>query len=119
MKNYCKRVYFKQDILNLLMEKYYTLFVPFSVKYPYYRPTNYFKMSLAVWHYKKQRNSKTVNPREFDDFYFNAKKDYDTDTWLKLALEYLNSMNIDTQEVLSTLCSEEMLKHNEEVEFVL
>lgn len=119
MRDNRKRVYFKQDILNLLMEKYYTLFVPFSVKYPHYKPANYFKMSLALWRYKKQSNSKTVNPRQFDDFYFNVRKDYGTDTWLKLALEYLESIDMDTQKVLATLYSEEMLKHKEEVEFVL
>lgn len=119
MRDNSRRVYFKEDILNLIMEKYYGVFVPFSVRYTNYKPSNYFKMSLAIWHYKKQRNSKTVNPSEFDNFYFNAKKDYDTDTWLKLALQYLESINIDTQEVLSTLYSEEMLKHGEEIEFVL
>lgn len=118
MKEVRKRVYFKEDILNLLMKKYYTLFVPFSIRNRDYRP-NYFKISLALQLYKDQTNLKTVDPVKFHDFYVNAKETYDSGTWLKLALEYLKLVNIDTQEVLSTLYSEEMLKHGEEIEFVL
>jgi hypothetical protein len=119
MKDNRKRVYFKEDILNLLIEKYYTLFVPLSVRSRNYRPWNYFKISLVLQLYQDQTNSKTVDPVKFHDFYVNAKETYDSGTWLKLALEYLKLVNIDTQEVLSTLYSEEMLKHGEEIEFVL
>lgn len=119
MKEIRKRVYFKEDILNLLREKYYILFVPFSVRNRDYRPCNYFKISLTLQLYKDQTNSKKVDPVKFHDFYVNAKETYDSETWLKLALEYLKLVNIDSQEVLSTLYNEEMLKHGEEIEFVL
>lgn len=113
MKDNRKRVYFKQDVLNFLYNKYW----PYSI---YDDGRKLFAVyDICVYNLKKINKSYTVNAKELDEFYYKAMETYDTGTWLKLAVERLSSRGIRFEDILRDIQYTEEQKHGEKIEISL
>ena len=113
MRDNRKRIYFKQDVLNFLYNKYW----PYSI---YYDGRELFAIyDICAYNFKKVNKSDTVNPKELDEYAMKCLDTYDTGTWLRLAVERLSGRGIRPEDILRDLQYIEEQKHGEKIEISL
>ena len=110
-----KRVYFKEDILNLLLDNYFFDMVAPSVD----MKRLLVMYDICLYHFNKSNKSNKKDIKEVDKFFEKCLDTYDVGTWLRLAIERLSSMGFHSKYVLQQLQFDEIRKHGEEIEFVL
>lgn len=109
------RAYFKQDILNLVLDNYFN------------RDGSSTDMSrllglyeVCLYCFKKNNNLATfdkANIEKVDEYFEKCLDSYDAETWLRLAMECLTVKGYWA--VLHFLMLNEKATHQEEIEFVL